>query len=283
MKKNNLLKLAVIMMFCIDINNVFGQITYQHTFPGPNSPSFAQVQLINMGNNDYKFCYIDYATNQLKLFNIDYSVFNTINVPVTLTSQAVYTIAYVTWSLFDCDTTMFEYAIMSNNYRNNFYIYRQDGTLLFERDSTIAPYCFGCFGGSYEIRPIKNSPDGSKLFLYKADSTGVFLTTDVYSLCGTLPIITDIMENPNVTASYVQEFPNPSSGLVEFKFDLPGNIQNYELIIYDSNGQTINLVNITSTTSIYKMEYKQFSSGTYFFTFNTNEKVLQTGKFIIYK
>lgn len=281
--KINLLIVAIVLIFGAEFKTAYGQITYEHTFPGPQCAISAQVLLINMGNNDYKFSYIDYAANQLKLFNLDYSPYISINVPITLTSQAEYTIAYVTWSLFDCDTTMFEYAIMSNNWRNNFYIYRQDGTQLFERDSTIAPYCFGCIGGSYEIRPIKNSPVGSKLFLHHADTLGLFTTTDVYSLCGTLPIITDIMEMDNSSANFVQEYPNPSSGEAEFKFDLPSNFQSYDLVIFNSSGNVINTIKISGTTTKYRIEEKSISSGSYFYTLKTKDKILQSGKFIISK
>ena len=261
----------------------FGQIILEHTFPGPNSTAADRgVRLINIGNNHYKYVYTDYTANQLKLFNLDFTPYYTVNVPITLVNVNTYSIGYITYSLFDCDTSMFEYAIMAGGPTLNFYIYRQDGTLLFERDSTIAPYAFGSFSGSYDLRPIVNSPDGTKLFLCHANSSLYLITTDVYSLCGTLPVEVEV-DDQTPSVNFVQEYPNPSSGIIEFKFQLPSNFENYELVIYDSSGQIQNKITIPGTTINYKMEEQQLSSGTYYFSLNTKNKVLQSDKFIITK
>ena len=88
----------------------------------------------------------------------------------------------------------------------------------------------------------------------------------VYSLCGTLP---EGIKEMNVSSStYVQEYPNPSSGEAEFKFQLPSNFENYELQIYDAAGHSINIFKISGTTTKFSME---------------ENKILQTGKFIINK
>src|SRR5207248_10993663 len=45
-----------------------------------------------------------------------------------------YEVAYITKSLFDCDTTTLEYVLENGIYPANFYIYRTNGTLLFQRE-----------------------------------------------------------------------------------------------------------------------------------------------------
>ncbi len=256
------------------------QITYEHTYPGPGSVTQSRpLQMINMGNNDFKYAYVDYSTNELKLFNLNHTPYITISLPIPLINSGEYVVAYVTKSLFDCDTTMFEYAIMpQSNSSNNFYVYRQDGTLLFERDSTLAPYCFGCFSGSYDIRPIINSPSGAKLFLLKADTTGNLLTEDVYSLCGTLP--DDAIEMDALSSTFVKVYPNPTTEEINFEFDFPSNIQDYELVIYNSSVQVVKIIEIYGATKKYNLENSGLSSGLYFFTLKTEKKILQTGKFV---
>ena len=85
------------------------------------------------------------------------------------------------------------------------------------------------------------------------------------------------------SATYVQVYPNPSSDETEFAFQLPSNFENYDLEIYDSSGHAIKNTPILANTTIYKMEVKNLSSGIYFFTLNSKNKILQTGKFIITK
>jgi hypothetical protein len=255
-----------------------GQITFEHTYPMVNDTSIARPILINLGDNEFKYIYVDYATNQLKLFNLNHSSFLNVNFPIQLINWGEYTVGYVTRTLFDCDTNMLEYAIFPTNWKNSFYIYRQDGTLLFQRDSAIGPYCFGCYSGAYNIRPIVNSPAGAKLFLAKATNTGSFPSVDIYSLCGTLPINTDD-EVKVPSTQFVKTYPNPSSGSINFDFQLPSNFENFELIIYNSIGEAINRIKINNSTTKYK--FSNLNSGSYFYMLNTEFKLLETGKFII--
>jgi len=257
------------------------QINYEHSYPGPNSPAFSRLVIINLGNNDYKYFYFDYNLNQLKLFNLDHSPYSTVIPPFPLINEGTYTIGYVTKSLFDCDTNMFEYAIMPGDGTKNFYIYRQDGTLLFERDSTIAPWCFGCFNASYDFRAISNTPSGAKLFLLKADSSGALMAFDVYSLCGTLP--EDVINLEAASNTFVKVFPNPAIGTTDFQFDLPGNIKKYELNIYNSAAEKIKTIRIQNATEKYHLDGNDLSSGLFFYTISADSKVLQNGKFILIK
>ncbi len=258
------------------------QITYEHTYPYVQGPSGDRIQLADIGGNDFKYIYVDYSTNELNLFNLDHTAYATVSVPITLNNGGEYTIGYVTKSLFDCDTNMFEYAILpGGGGRNNFYVFRQDGSLLFERDSCLAPYGFGEFSGSYDVRPIVNTPAGAKLFLAKADSAGSFQTVDVYSLCGTLP--QDIIEGNINFESFVKIFPNPGTGQLHFQFQLPDNIRKYELVIYSSSGNIISVEKIIGTSKEYYLDDSQLSSGTYNYTLNSTNKIIQSGKFIISK
>lgn len=281
-KNNSMKKIWVVIQFLFGnllINSIsMGQITFEHTYPMVNDPSIARPILINLGDNEYKYMYVDYATNELKLFNLDHSSFLNVSFPIPLINWGEYTVGYVTRTLFDCDTNMLEYAIFPTNWSNSFYIFRENGTLLFQRDSSIGPYCFGCYSGSHDIRPIVNSPAGAKLFLSKANNNGSLLSVDIYSLCGTLPI--NNMDEINVsTTQFVKTYPNPSSWSVDFEFQLPSNYENYELIIYSSIGEAINRVKINNSTKKYKIG--NLNSGSYIFMLNSEFKLLETGKFII--
>jgi hypothetical protein len=269
---------ALFVLIAIKSN---AQIIYEHSYPGANSSAFARLTIINLGNNDYKYYYFDYNLNQLKLFNLDHSPYASVNAPFPLNNETQYTVGYITKSLFDCDTNMFEYAIMPGDGRKNFYIYRQDGTQLFERDSTIAPWCFGCFNASYDVRAVINTPVGAKLILTKSDPSNAFLLYDVYSLCGTLP--ENIIGVEAASAMYVKTYPNPTTGATDFQFDLPSNIEKYELVIYNSSAGVIKTIQIKSATDKYHLDGSDLSSGIYFFTINTVNKVLQNGKFILSK
>jgi Secretion system C-terminal sorting domain len=259
---------------------IHAQITYQHTFPGPTSSAWAEPTVINLGNNEYKYFYVDFAANQFHLFNMDFTSYANLTIPITMISPQTYNIGYVTRSLFDCDTNMFEYAVLPYG-AGTFYVYRQDGTLLFQKDSVIAPYCWGCYNASYDVRPIVNTPSGTKLFLGKEDTTGQITTVDVFSLCGSMPDA--ITESEQYKVPVMKIYPNPTNNEINFEFDLPSNYMQYELTVFNESLKTVQTIKIFGTTKKYKLNESALSSGVYFFRLESADKILQTGKFILTK
>ena len=94
--------LVLSMMICIKVS---AQITYEHSYPGPNSPSWSRLTIINLGSYEYKYYYFDYSTNEIKLFNLDHTPFFTCSPPFNLIDEGNYTVGYITKSLFDCDSS----------------------------------------------------------------------------------------------------------------------------------------------------------------------------------
>ncbi len=271
-----------LLIFGLSFLKINAQVTFEHSYPGPNSSSWARLQLINLGKDEYKYVIVDFPANTITLYNMDHSVYKSIKVPVTLENESENNVGYISRSLFDCDDEKIEYAILPQSGKHDFYIYREDGTVLFQRENTIAPYCLGCFGGSYDVRPIVNTPQGAKLFLLQAEpGTGAFLKTDVYKLCGQLP--TEITETKTDNSSYVKVYPNPSTGIPHFQVDLPSNIQNYEIRIYNASGQPVQSLKAQRGNQQPSFENMNLSSGLYLFTLQADGKVIQNGKFVIEK
>lgn len=104
----------------------------------------------------------------------------------------------------------------------------------------------------------------------------------VYSLCGSLP--NDIYDfNLEQGVNYVEVFPNPSSMQLNFKVSLPDNLNDYELMIFNSNSRECKREKIGVSGTIYSFDVRGYSSGTYFYSLASKNKVVQTGKFILVK
>ncbi|MEO8088404.1 MAG: T9SS type A sorting domain-containing protein [Bacteroidota bacterium] len=169
-------------------------------------------------------------------------------------------------------------VITSQNARDtlNFYVFRTDGTLLFEKDSVTLPYAYGANVGTIEIHGITNTNTGAKLMLFNRQ-----LQFFIYGLCGSLPeIISTLIQS----SSFVKVFPNPSSGKIYFNAVSPGNLEDYELIIYNSQFQTIKTVSILAGKEIeVVLDCENLNSGTYFYCLQNKNKIFQSSKFIISK
>lgn len=270
MKKQTL----ILSFFLITFNlTSLAQVTLEDSYFTSQAQSPREFYLTNIGNDNYK--YVLYDTAKISLYNLDHSPYllNYVSPVQLLTSPQYYRPAYITTTLFDCDSTTLEFVIASDQNSNaSFLIYRTDGTLLFSRDSVLGPYCYGCNVGSVIKQPIKNTSQGAKLFLFNVDSTWV------YSLCGSLPVnVPEI----SIDESYVKVYPNPSDGMINFQIKSPSNTEKFTLTIYDSSFQVIDEKIVTDSNFQLNLKARPYSAGTYLFDLRTDRKVIQTGKFVI--
>lgn len=267
---------SLICLWVLGVTNSKAQITLEHTYDYYRKFFF----VTDIGNNEYKYVIQD--SLGFSLYNLDHSLYLNVVSPIPLNqSPSYYEIAYITKSLFDCDSTNIEYVITAPTHMGNFYVFRTDGTLLFERDSVKGPYCFGCATGSIWQQPIFNTSNGAKLLLFSnlPDSQGGYADSiSVYSLCGTAPtFIRDVSSNE----SFVKLFPNPTYGMLNFEIMPPNNQEKFKLAIYDSELQLIEEADINGKRFQFDLNKRSLSSGMYFYDLRTENKIFQTGKFII--
>jgi hypothetical protein len=269
------------------------QVTYEGSYPTLfNSPHSFPV-LLNMGHDDYKWMSVDYTNNQFNLYNLNHTLYTTVTIPVPLYNPTRNYIAYVSWSLFDCDSSDFEYVVIPHNYLNDdFYIFRQDGTQLFREDSVSVYTCSTCAEGAYDMRPIMNTPSGAKLMLQKNFAASNTTRVQVYSLCGFLPCVAQcgnevtsvgLQEQKTMAGSFVNVFPNPSETVINFAFDLPSNTKEIEMKILDVSGKLIKTIKIDSSQRSCQLDNTGFVPGLYFYSLSSKDKILQNGKFVVSK
>ena len=220
---------------------------------------------VQIGPNETKYLFSDTVTNTFSLVNMDFTPFM-VNIAVPEPFDfyhSQFQVLYISRALFDCDTSNIEYAYQAeSNASKPFRIMRTDGTLLFQLDSAFGTYCIGgCLGFSDFIRPIRNTSDGTKLFLNKYNpGQNIY----IYSLCGFLT--EDVFDLSNSNQSFVKIFPNPTSSTLTFNFNLPDNINEYQLIILDSNGKQIKQEKVGAGNNTHIIDVSTFSSGTYYYT-----------------
>jgi hypothetical protein len=234
----------------------------------------------DIGNNNYKYIISD--SIGFSLYNLDHTPYllNVVS-PITLWSPPTfYQISYVSNSLFDCDSSNIEYVVTQWNHPANFYIYRTDNTLLFQKDSVTGYFSVAYADGSQYLQPIENTPSGTKLFLSDNKSGVIADNLYVYSLCGTLPAsINKVLEDNNSILVY----PNPTNGLINFKLRKSAQNEKYKLTIFNSFFQKIDEVLINGNDYSIDIKQKSYSAGLYLFDLKSADRIIQTGKFVITK
>ena len=266
------MKLLLILSALFIWSNAQSQIVLEQTYSTNNGK---QLYLINLGNDDYKYFMLDFPNNSFDLYNLDHSPFMlNVQTPVDL-EDGIFVVCYVSWDMFDCDSTTLEYVITAPYEGNRpFYVYRTDGSLYWQKDSVQGPYCYGCLGGTLELNPIKNTPDGAKMMLF--NSSGDYF---VYALCGELPLVHEELEQRGLS---VEVFPNPSSSTTSFRISLPDNLHTYELSVFNMQMQELNSFPVPANGKL-EMDNSSLESGTYIYSLKSENRIVHTGKLMIAK
>jgi len=258
-----------------------GQITLEHVYDSTSVGG--NFYITDLGNNNSKYVFIDTTSNSFSIYNLDGSSY-LLNISTPEPILPNFTVAYITSSLFDCDSTNIEYAFMSyQNAAKPFRVMRTDGTVLLHVDSALGPVCYGCVAGTKEIVPIVNTQEGAKLFLMQLNLTTYISKTLVYGLCGTLPNTTNIFDIPSLVNSNVKLYPNPTSESITFEMNLPNYLQNYELVIYDNNSKELLRNKIAQPNQSFSLNVKELNIGTYYYRLTSQQQYINSGKFIITK
>lgn len=275
------MKKTLIIIFCFLsfwVKKADAQITLD-TIISPLGIGF-DFYTVQISEDETKYYFADTNTNTFSLYNMDFTPFiENIAVPEPFANFGYFAL-YISRTLFDCDSTNIEYLYQATGFNDKpVRIVRTDGTILFELDSAVAPYCNGlCLGWSDIIVPIRNTSNGTKLFLNKYDPNGR-QKIHIYSLCGELP--TKTYDLPISKDYIVKIYPNPTSKYLNFQINLPDNRHRYELFIFDSNSKEIKREYIDNTKINYSIDVSDFSPGTYFYSIRNEYGSYKSGKFIL--
>ncbi len=264
------------------------QMVFENLYTSPS-----RFSLINLGSNEYKYYILeDFSIpNHFKLYNMNHSLFLTVNTPITYTTNSIYHIAYVSRTLFDCDSSNIEYALLfvgngGPGYASPYFaVYRTNG-FLFQKIDTVRYLLNGNPGYVTPLGlmlPIVNTPYGTKLMLCKPN-----LDVVVYSLCGTLPtecpvdIITNIEDfSQGKKAARNLPYPNPMEESIHLPYDIPNNGKPGKMKVYNSMGQLVKEFEIDGNFKNIILFKGDLPSGTYIYNTVHDGELSASLKFVL--
>lgn len=262
-------KTILTSVLALFISLLFGQITLQKTY----NYSATVVKLETLG---YKYYLMDVANSQCRIYNMDHSIFKTINCSVP-SGYYLADMKYVSENLFNTDSkielayTYYKYIETATSY---YYIYgsriaNESGTTLLTIDNAQYVYVN------------QTDSDEYKLFAYCLDYS-VFpeiIWTNIYSLPGTS--ITGVLaadQEPNFS---LNAYPNPSRDYVRIEYQLPANINNASLFLIDSNGRSVKDYQIDGHTDYLALNVDDLSKGVYYYFIKYDKFRTETKKIIV--
>lgn len=271
--------LFLVIFFFVELK---AQIVYETTYVDAdlNGGTNREFELVELDSSEFKYLLLDYGNSVFNLYNLDYTLFQTVNIPVVW-ANFNYRVHYISRSLFDCDTSNIEYLIdvqcvpqpCIGGYVK---IYRTDGSELFSRDTAHAQIAFG--SSNLARFPIISTPNGTKLLL---DRPSPFSTVEIYSLCGTLPPTLEIKDYDSAQKIHSQALPNPASNIVTINYLLPPGENEGDIRFYDISGNIVKSYHIDNNFSSIIVSINDFPSGTYIYKIETATQVSDGEQLII--
>jgi hypothetical protein len=228
-----------------------GQIYLEHTYN--HSGTFTHLK--NSGN---KFFIMDVGSNQCRIYNVNHSLWKTINLSVPFDNY-LYDIRFVSENLFTLDNSLclayvyYKYDAVNQYYTFTAKVIRENGTVLL----TIP----GC-----QYLYVTSLADGeTKLVTYSYDysvTPGTIQTT-VYNLPGELLSSQGTPELPSFHQR--SAFPNPSKGYTNIPYAFPEGEETGEIIITDLQGRIVESYQVDKTFDHLIIDTGQFPRGMYLY------------------
>jgi hypothetical protein len=231
----------------------------------------SEVKYINVGEIQ------DQQVSQFSLYNLDGSIFNTIQLPPPPNSAAtVEDIYWVSTSLFDNDPTTIEYLIVYHwdsipGYAftyNKTRVIREDGIILLDEMNAISN------NGTPAL--IYSTEQGTKLLLQYRYADFTWYQTKAFSLPGNLP--TNV-KNETPLGNNLLVYPNPNAGSFFIKLDSKKE-GGSDIELFTNAGKLINTYK--SIDSPIQIKASGLPNGIYYLTTRL-KNINSTGKVIIQK
>jgi hypothetical protein len=263
------MKTKILMLFlCVSLAGK-SQINLENSYLATSASM--NLQIIELVKWGYKYQLLDVPNASVKLYNLNHSIFKTINLTIP-PGHNLYAYPMVSDSLFDTDNLLeVAYSVVAYNFSTTPASYTYVTNVVKETGSTLITIPQGVYpniayaGAAAGYKMIVNVDSVNKPTLKQIN---------VYSLAGGLPMhitqgggtITDVSPLKPASGFISSPVPNPSNGKTIVGYQLPPGESIGTISIYDVNGKELKSYKVDNTFSTLELDNSDLPSGTYFYT-----------------
>ncbi|MEZ5195642.1 MAG: T9SS type A sorting domain-containing protein [Bacteroidales bacterium] len=250
-----------VSLFMLLITQSHAQINLEQSYP-------ATARIINLTNSGCKYCVQLNETGQVKLYNMDHSLWKTINldIPSGFNLQYVYHVAELLYSLDGSIACLYTYYQSTPSIQYGSRIINEFGNVLLTIPNAVSVY------------PYDACDEGVKLIAQITDYSSGTSSSNVYDLPGEL--LSDV--DPQQLADNYTPFPNPTRDRVTIPYSLPSTSSQGELVLWNSDGKEIRRYSIDNTFSTLIINTAELPNGIYFYTTNADGIISKPMKLVVH-
>lgn len=244
-------KIKLFVAILLISNSINAQIILEKTYAGNSNNS--SIGFVNLANSGGKYVINDVAQYQIRLYNLNHSIWKTIPVPSDPNSTAYYYLN-ISENLFDLDAQvecLIAYAGGSLQ-ASQIAVINEDGNVLFSKIGS-------SFGGIFKL-------ENNTFKMLFSDYTNY--NKYVYSLPGTSINVGG--PNGGEVGKVGRSFPNPSENIISLPYDLSAADGTGSMIIYNMNGQIVESFIVDKTFNNILLDISAYASGAYRYSISVN-------------
>ena len=250
-------------------NGLYGQLSLNKSFN-------YSTNITKINSTTYKYYLMDVPSAQCRIYNLDFSLYKTVNLPVP-GGELLYDVRFVSEDLFNDDAkieVLYTYYAWIPAYgtvpEHNVYhtkVINEDGTVLLDVEKALYSYVN------------ETSENEYSLFLYAYDfSVDPYLIwTNIYKLPGVVNVINEAKKS----AFSIDSYPNPTNSFVNIDYTLPQGVLLADLHILNSSGKEHGVYQVDGFTNHLRLETDDFLPGIYYYFLESAGEKSETLKIII--
>lgn len=233
------------------------------------------MEIINLSKSGRKYFVRDMNAGQLRIYNLDHSLWKTITLPNINNYEPKYA-AYTSEELFNLDAqvevAVYYHSTLPSVYIKKLVVVNEGGNIINNIDSA----------GVLKVYSVGNNSYNAILQTGKEKYT-------VYKLPGTIPCDKcgnglGLGKPGKVTTGNIgNPVPNPSNSQTTVEYSLPVGTTNGIIDVYNMSGQKVKSYKIDNTFNSLLIDNTELNSGTYYYYLTANGERSETKKMIVVK
>ena len=264
-------KLLISGLFVFLAFLTFAQVTLEKSYE-------YSATVVKLENSGYKYYLMDVPAAQCRIYNLDHSLYKTINCQVP-NGCYLYDVKFVSENLFDSDAGL-EMAYVYYKYipTQSSYYYEYDSKIINEDGSVITS-----IDGALYLYVNQVAENKSQLFAYCYDFSTFpeKIWTNIYNIPGSS--VSAISVEKSASDLLFNAYPNPGIESVKVAYNLPDEVIFGTLHLVDQSGNTMKTYTVDNHVDHLDVDVSDLSSGLYYYFIEYNKKRTPSKKLVIQK